>query len=176
MTDVPGRFSFPRLEPENLPLVAGWRGAHHVTRWWGEPGDLKAEYFLAGDPVAYFLARLDGRPIGLVQHYHWADFPAEAEGIGAGPDEDAIDYFLGEAELLGAGLGPAMLQAFLDEVVWRGRARGVRVDVAEANRRSWRCLEKLGFRREREGVTVAGEPGPHYVYALGRAAGVPPPA
>ena len=60
-----------------------------------------------------------------------------------------------------------MLEAFLAQVALRGGGVGsVRVDVAEANRRSWRCLEKLGFERVASGVTIAGEPGPHYVYRL----------
>lgn len=138
----------------------------HVNRWWGPPGDLVAEYLTSPEPVRYFIALLDARPVGLIQHYHWVDFPVEAEGIGAEPEEDGIDYFLGDPELLGAGHGPAMLQSFLDGVLRAGPARGVRIDVPEANRRSWRCLEKLGFTRVREAAVVAGEPGPHYVYAL----------
>ncbi|HWD65376.1 MAG TPA: GNAT family N-acetyltransferase [Solirubrobacteraceae bacterium] len=160
-------FEFRELRREDLPILSSWRSSEHVARWWGEPADLETEYFGTADPVDYFVALRDGRPIGLVQHYRWADFPGEAESIGATADEISIDYFLGDANLIGAGLGPAMLEAFLDQVVRPGSARGVRLDVAEANRRSWRCLEKLGFRREQEGVLVEGEPGPHYVYALG---------
>lgn len=163
---LPDRFEFRALQRKDLPLVSRWRGSEHVARWWGAPGDLEAEYLLAADPVRYFIAHLDSRPIGVVQHYRWADFPVEAENIGGDPLEDGMDYFLGDEELLGAGLGPAMLRAFFDQVVIPRGARGVRLDVAEANRRSWRCLEKLGFRRERAGVLVEGERGPHYVYAL----------
>lgn len=114
-----------------------------------------------------FIALLDRRPVGMVQSYLWESFPEEARGVGARPGELGIDYLLGEAAAVGRGVGPEMLQAFL------ARARtetvgltGVRVDVAEANRRSWRCLEKVGFVREAEGVAVVGEPGPHYVYVL----------
>lgn len=167
MRDSPAkatRFRFRRLQRADLPLVRHWRSAEHVTRWWGPLADPEAEYLTSPEPVSYFIALLDAQPAGLIQHYRWADFPVEADGIGAAPDEDGIDYFLGDPELLGAGHGPAMIQAFLDAVVRAGPARGVRIDVAEANRRSWRCLEKLGFTREREGVLVAGEPGPHYVY------------
>ncbi len=161
------RFSFRPVEPDDLPLLGRWRSAEHVAQWWGEPGDLAAEYISGTGPDRYFLALLDGRPVGVVQHYHWSDFPTEAAVIGAGPDEDGIDYFLGEPWLLGAGLGPAMLQAFLAQLVTPDDTRGgLRIDVAQANRRSWRCLEKLGFRRTREAVSVADEPGPHYVYAL----------
>lgn len=160
------RFTFRRLQRADLPLVRSWRNLEHVSQWWGPPRDLEAEYLTSAEPVRYFIALLDTRPVGLIQHYRWADHPVEAQGVGADPDEDGIDYFLGDPELLGAGHGAAMLQSFLHRVVRAGQARGVRIDVAEANRRSWRCLEKLGFTRDRAGVFVAGEPGPHYVYAL----------
>ncbi len=166
---LPHRFAFRLLRREDLPLLTRWRGAEHVSRWWGEPGDLAAEYFSHGEPVRYHLALLEDQPAGVIEHYHWADHAAEAEPIGAAPDEDGVDYFLGEEELMGHGLGGVMLTAFIAEQVFADPGvRGVRVDVAEANRRSWRCLEKLGFRRTRAGVSVAGEPGPHYVYALPR--------
>lgn len=163
----PDRFGFRLAQAEDLPLLTRWRTSEPVTKWWGEPGDLEAEYITGTDPVRYFIALLDDRPVGLVQHYHWSDFPADAAVIEARPDEDGMDYFLGEPELLGTGLGPAMLRAFLQQVVTQNRTRrGVRLDVSEANRRSWRCLEKLGFERTLDGVSITGEPGPHYVYAL----------
>jgi RimJ/RimL family protein N-acetyltransferase len=60
-----------------------------------------------------------------------------------------------------------MIAAFLKRLVsGRGDITGVRVDVAEGNRRSWRTLEKLGFVRTLAGVSVPGEAGPHYVYLL----------
>lgn len=165
------RFAFRPVQVEDLPLLTRWRRARHVAEWWGDPEDLEAEYISGTDPVRYFIALLDGRPVGLVQSYHWSDFPSEAKVIGAGPDEDGMDYFLGEPELLGAGLGPAMLEAFLSQVIRPDRTRGgVRLDVSQANRRSWRCLEKLGFQRTLEGVSISDEPGPHYVYALRLAA------
>lgn len=164
---VTTRFEFRLVGQADLPLLTRWRRAEHVTRWWGESGDLEAEYLTGTDPVRYFIALLDGHPAGVVQHYHWSDFSIEAAMIEAQPEEDGIDYFLGEPELLGSGLGPAMLQAFLDQVVRPDGTRGgVRIDVAQDNRRSWRCLEKLGFKRVLEGVPIANEPGPHYVYAL----------
>ena len=162
------RFSFRPVQPEDLPLITRWRRAEHVERWWGQPGDMEAEYFRHGEPVHYFLALMDGSPVGVIEHYRWSDYPSEAEPLGAQSGEDGIDYFLGEAGLTGRGLGPAMLQSFLTQIVRADSSvRGVRVSVSESNRPSWRCLEKLGFRREREGVADAVEPGPHFVYALG---------
>lgn len=153
------RFAFRPLEREDLPLLRTWLAAPHVAQWWGPPED---EDFDTDEPVDHLVALYDGRPVGMVQCYRWEDFPLEAANIGAQPGEIGVDYLIGEGQLIGRGLGPAMLRAFLET---RGGA-GVRVDVAEANRRSWRCLEKLGFRRTLSGVSVPGEPGPHYVYAL----------
>lgn len=162
-----GHFTFRLVEAEDLPLLTRWRAAEHVREWWGDPGDLRAEYLLPPEPVHHYVVLLDGAPIGLIEHYHWRDHPDDARVIGASPDEDGIDYFLGERELIGRGHGPAMLSAFLAQVVSaEPGVSGVRLDVSESNRRSWRCLEQIGFTRTRSGVSVAGEPGPHYVYAL----------
>lgn len=162
-----GRFTFRLVEMDDLPLLARWRAAEHVREWWGDPADLEAEYLSPEEPVHHYVVLLDGAPIGLIEHYHWRDHPDDARVIGASPDEDGIDYFLGERELVGRGLGPAMLSTFLAQgPATDPSISGVRLDVSEANRRSWRCLEKIGFRRTGSGVTVAGEPGPHYVYAL----------
>lgn len=167
------RFAFRPVQVEDLPLLWRWRSAAHVVEWWGDPKDLEAEYISGTDPVRYFIALLEDRPVGLVQSYHWSDFPDDAQVIEAEPDEDGMDYFLGPPELLGRSIGPAMLSAFLAQVVRAApRIAGVRLDVSEANRRSWRCLEKLGFQRTLEGVSIADEPGPHYVYALRLDAGV----
>lgn len=161
------RFGFRALTRDDLSLLRRWRACEHVRAWWGDPDGLEAECFEVDEPVDRFVALLDGRPVGLVQCYRWSDFPDGARVVGAGEGELGIDYLLGEPELIGRGLGPAMLSAFLSQVALTAEdVNGVRVDVAEANRRSWRCLEKLGFERVASGVTVAGEPGPHHIYLL----------
>lgn len=163
----PGRIAFRLVEAADLPLLTRWRAAEHVKEWWGEAKDLSTEYLSADDPVRRYIILLEERPAGVIEHYHWRDHPDDARVVGARADEDGIDYFLGERELIGQGHGPAMLSAFLAQVLTTDPSvSGVRLDVSEANRRSWRCLEKIGFRRVRSGVTVAGEPGPHFVYAL----------
>lgn len=164
-----GRFAFRPVVADDLPLLTRWRAAEHVKEWWGDAKDLRAEYLSAGEPVHHYIVLLDERPVGVIEHYHWRDHPDDARAIGARAEEDGIDYFLGERELLGHGHGPRMLSAFLTQVLAPDPSVcGVRLDVSEANRRSWRCLEKIGFRRVQSGVTVAGEPGPHFVYALAR--------
>jgi aminoglycoside 6'-N-acetyltransferase len=167
--------SFSALNEEQLPLLHRWLGEPHVSQWWGEPPTLqevRAQYLpgiRGDDPTWHHIVRLAERPIGLVQWYFWSDYPGGEDGeIGARSDEAGVDYFIGEAELLGQGLGPRMLNQFLEQVVFADpRVRGIRTTIHADNRRSWRCLEKLGFERS--------EPLPHpkgnqqYVMTLARA-------
>jgi aminoglycoside 6'-N-acetyltransferase len=161
------RFDFRPLVRADLMLLADWHAAPHVSRWWTTAADLETEYLTGADGTKRFVVQLDGRPTGLVQLYSLADSPEYASLVGAEPGEVGIDYLLGDAADVGRGVGPAMLAAFLEKfVTTNANVTGVRVDVAEANRRSWRTLEKLGFVRTLTGISVPGEPGPHYVYVL----------
>jgi aminoglycoside 6'-N-acetyltransferase len=84
--------------------------------------------------------------------------------IGAEPDEAGLDYLIGDPDLIGRGLGQEMLRSFIADVVLADPSiKGVRTNVSVANRRSWRCLEKLGFTREPDTRLLDDEPGPQYV-------------
>jgi uridine kinase len=157
-------FAFRPLTTDDLPRLLAWLAEPHVARWWPTPDDPVAE-FIADDGTRRFVAELDGRPIAMIQFYPWSNEPPEAEQIGAQPGEFGIDYLIGEPDLIGRGIGPAMLNAFLAEnTSGRGDVTGVRVDIHEDNRRSWRTLEKLGFVRARSGHRWPDIDGPHYVY------------
>jgi aminoglycoside 6'-N-acetyltransferase len=158
-------FTFRPLERGDLALVLGWLAGPHVAAFWPTPANPEDEFFPPDDPVEFFLASLHDRPIGLVQRYRWDDYPDEAAEIGARPGEVGLDYLIGKAELIGRGVGPAMLSAFLAGHI-DPTTTGIRTNVAETNRRSWRCLEKLGFRRDGLARAIAGEDGPQYVYVL----------
>jgi RimJ/RimL family protein N-acetyltransferase len=100
------------------------------------------------DPTRVYIVNLDGRRIGMTQTYRWADNEPEANEIGALPGEAGIDYFIGELDLIGQGVGAIVLARFLREIVFADAdVTGVRVPIDIENRRSWRCLEKLGFER-----------------------------
>lgn len=153
------------MQRSDLPLLRSWFTADHVAAWWDTPDDPEYKYFDSGRPVHHFIATFDGRPVGMVQCYRWFDFPDQVTVVGARPGEIGIDYLLGDGALVGLGIGPAMIGAFLAQLTaTHDDVIGVRVDVAAANRRSWRALEKLGFKRERTGVEIAGELGPHHIY------------
>lgn len=171
------RFAFTPLSRETLPLLKRWLAAEHVSAWFGPPANADADPLGEQDPVRRFIASLGERPIGLIQSYRWSDVPANAVAVGARPGEIGIDYLIGEAELIGQGIGPAMIEAFLEQVAGASDdISGVRVDVSEENRRSWRCLEKLGFRRERDGVLIGGQRGRHLIYVRAASRGPTPPA
>ena len=162
---VSGSFAFTRLRREDLPLLTKWFDAPHVSPWFGRPQNAELDPLGEQRPVHRYVASFDGRPIGLMQLYDWSDFPENAAAVSARSGEVGIDYLIGEADMIGHGVGPEMVAAFLvPETLGRGDVTGVRVDVSESNERSWRCLEKVGFRRAQEGVLVPGQEGRHFVY------------
>jgi aminoglycoside 6'-N-acetyltransferase len=151
------RFRFTPLTRNDLPLLQRWLSEPHVSEWWGEPEDYGPS--IAGtEATRCYIAHLNGEPIGMIQTYRWADWPKEAAAVGARSDEAGLDYLIGDPALIGRGLGPKMIRAFIETV-----DQPVRTNVAVANRRSWRCLEKLGFVRDPEPRMVEGERGPQYV-------------
>ena len=154
--------TFEPLREEDLPQMQIWLSQPHVSRWWGEPPTLeqvRTSYLPAIDgrePTWHYIVLVDGRPVGMIQWYRWSSYPDTTEDgdIGVQPHEAGVDYFIGEADLIGRGIGPEVVGRFLDEVVFADpEVTGVRSSVHFENRRSWRCLEKLGFDR--------GEPLPH---------------
>jgi uridine kinase/RimJ/RimL family protein N-acetyltransferase len=163
--DLTEHFAFRPLRREDLPLLTRWLSAGHVVAWWGVSDDLEEKYFGNGHPVRRFIALLNQQPIGMIQSHRWSDSPHEAGVVAARPGEIGIDYLIGDEGMIGNGIGPKMIDAFLSQFAsGRSDVTGVRVDIAESNQRSWRCLEKLGFRREQSGVLIDGQPGAHYIY------------
>ena len=90
---------------------------------------------------------LDGRAIGLIQHYRLEDEPAYAAAIGeAAPGGAGIDLLIGEVDEIGRGVGAAALDAYVRDVVFTDPS----ITRATAgphpdNRRSCRAFEKAGF-------------------------------
>jgi aminoglycoside 6'-N-acetyltransferase len=165
---------FTAIGDTDLARLRTWLAEPHVSEWWGQPkseAELRDEYgppIRCEGPTRCFIVHVDGRAIGMVQTYRWADYRAAAENIGAEPGEVGIDYLIGEPALIGTGIGPIVLARFLADLIWtEPRALGVRTIVAVANRRSWRCLEKLDFTRS-EAREIAGEVGPQYILRLRR--------
>lgn len=173
---------FRPLTRADFPLLAAWLAQPHVLRWWHHdttPAAVEADFgpsIDGSDAAELFVALLQGRPIGFLQRYTFADNPGYMEELApilAAPGAAlSIDYFIGAPELLRRGLGAAMLRAAVAGI-WRDypAAPAVIVPVNAANPASWRVLERAGFTRVGAGPLTPDNPiddRHHYVYAIGR--------
>jgi aminoglycoside 6'-N-acetyltransferase len=173
--------SFRPLQRGDFSLLSLWFSQPHVEPWWREDYDLESIERHYGpsidgdDPTELFIVEDDGRPVGFAQVYLLDDNPGWKRSLEpAGTFEGAagIDYLIGEEAVTGHGLGPRMIDALVQKA-WASHA-GVELVVAavqQANRRSWRALEKVGFRRVWAGEIVSDDPsdrGPNFIYVRER--------
>ena len=143
------------LTRADLGLLGRWLAEPLVTRWWHDdprPAALEAQYgpsIDGTDPTRVYLGLHEGRPVGLVQVYRFADEPgsfAELSAVCRVPAGAlSIDYLVGAQADRGRGLGAAMIAA----AVARGfadhpDAHDVLVPVVRANTASWRALQRAG--------------------------------
>ena len=177
----PSGFTFRPLTRDDFSLLVTWLGAPHVHRWWREdhdPAAIEARYgpgVDGTDPGEVFVVGRDGLPIGLIQRYRFDDNPGWQESLrvaGTPSDAAGIDYLIGEGSLLGVGLGPALISQFLTDTWIRyPDVAAVVVNIDQANRRSWRAVEKVGFQRAWSGEIVSDDPsdaGTNHIYVLSR--------
>ena len=168
---------FRRVTDDDIDLLHRWLNESGVVRWW--EGDdvsrsaVERDYGPASsDPTEHWLA-LDGEhPIGWIQCYGIADeLESEevAEWLRLGVERSAagIDYLIGAAAERGRGLGSAMIEAFVEQVVFGLHPGWTRVCASpyRANVGSWRALEKAGFERVGE---FDDEDGPCVLMCLSR--------
>jgi aminoglycoside 6'-N-acetyltransferase len=172
------------LTENDLPLVARWLAQPHVARWWREPADLevvRAQYepcLTGADPTEVFVIEVAGRAAGLIQQYLVADEPEWARAVAATGavtgNAAGIDYLIGETAFTGRGHGTAAISAITARAF--GRYLDADVVVAapqQANRASWRALERAGYQRWWGGQLDSdnpGDAGPAYLYGIRRPA------
>jgi aminoglycoside 6'-N-acetyltransferase len=158
---------------DDLDLVADWLGQPHVARWYLSASTIETELddvrSSLGDhqPTEVLMVLDAGQPIGWCQWYRYAEYPEEAEGIGAGPDDVGIDYAIGDPQHVGRGLGTQLIAALVGYVRQRYPSAPVIADPEAGNVASRRILEKNGFLLVAERI-VATEPspGPMAIYRL----------
>ena len=173
--------AFRPLVREDFPLLSQWLSAPHVRAWWREDpaaGAVEERYgpvVDGSDPTEIFVIERGGQPIGIIQRYRFADNPGWREvmsGAGAPSEAAGIDYFIGLQDIIGAGIGPQAIDLFVGET-WDRYPDVVAVvaSVQDGNRRSWRALEKIGFRRAWTGELASDDPsdaGISHVYVRDR--------
>ncbi len=139
-----------------------------MRTWWPDDAELEALEQRYGpvvdrtDPTEVFVIDHDHQPVGLIQSYRLSDNPEWQAALAvAGTPGNAvgIDYLIGVERLTGLGLGPEVIDRF----VWQIWSRypdvaAVVVSTQAGNRRSWRALEKAGFRRAWSGELTSDDP------------------
>lgn len=123
------------------------------------------------DPTEVYVVEEDGHGIGIIQRYRFDDDPEwdRVMAVGSVPRPAmGLDYLIGVEERTGQGLGAPIIAEFVDDSWARfPDIRAVVVDVHQANYRSWRALEKAGFRRDWSGTIQSddlSDEGPQHVY------------
>jgi aminoglycoside 6'-N-acetyltransferase len=146
---------FRRMTRDDLPTYVDWQLAPHARRWFhaGRMDLAEAERRygprIDGDvPTRMWVARVDGRDVGMVQDYRVGDHDEYAAKTGD-PEAAAFDYLIGDPDLVGRGIGTRLVGQFLRE-----RLRPAYPDAPRflaspdhRNRASLRLLDKLGFRQ-----------------------------
>jgi len=151
----------------------------HVSRWWADPpreaypDDELDKYRRRirgddADPTLIFFIRHRGRPIGFIQSYRIDDYDEYGKALALDVTAAGIDLFIGEPDLIGKGHGPALIRAFLKDVVFPT------YDVAECvigpsvkNVSAIRAYEKAGFRFFKD-AQVHDEPDPEHLMRIRR--------
>ncbi len=151
--------TFVPLRTDYFPLMHRWFQAPLVRQWFARGQELSLEEITAKyaprveekEEVFGFVARLEDKPVGYIQYYPLTfGLPDgvlnDHELLKTYPCEEmaGIDFFIGEASLVGKGFGPAMIGAFLNEVVFP-KYRVVVTDPMRSNERAIRPCQKCGF-------------------------------
>ena len=164
---------FRPLARDDLEQLHAWLQREHAARWWNEemtPARVEETYVprIEGrEPVRMFVIVLGRRDAGFVQTYKVADYP-ESWPFDVGAGAAGMDLAIGEPELIGRGLGPQVIRAFVDEIVFADPIVAACVaDPDVRNRRSVRAFEKAGFAVIGT-MNLPGAPAPQAVVRLVR--------
>lgn len=186
----------------DFPALATWLRAPHVENWFpwlhGDSDPLvavEAEYgpcIDGTDPTELFVIETEGQPVGFLQRYRISDNPSWAAALSAAAESSSaagesstsagdlrtavgFDYAIGVREATGHGVGSAAIRQLLADTFDRyPDIDRVIVAMQQANRPSWRALERVGFERRWAGLLDSPDPsdaGPSYIYEISRAGG-----
>ncbi|WP_372784394.1 GNAT family N-acetyltransferase [Phenylobacterium sp.] len=141
--DAQETYGIRPVTPADLPLIARWRAAAHVARWWGQPGVEPEIDKLAEPRIAMWLVEQDGRPFAFLQDYDvhgWDPHPFSD----LPPGSRGIDLYIGEPDMLGRGHGAGLLRQHVDGLFSRG-VPVVGIDPHPDNASARRAFERAGF-------------------------------
>ena len=133
-------------EPRDLDALRRWEAAPHVVANYGadEAEDWETELWRRPDWREWWIAEVDGRPIGIVQildpirdeDRYWGDI---ADGF------RALDIWIGEADCLNRGFGTLMMRFAIGRCFAAPDVAAILIDPLAANTAGRRFYERLGF-------------------------------
>lgn len=137
----------------DVPIFEIWdRQPHVIAATSDDPSESEAfggidwrqELALAAPDSRYFVAEIEGRPIGAMQvidphteatHY-WGDIE---------PNLRALDIWIGMADDLGKGYGEAMMRRAFQICFADARVTAIVIDPLSSNSRAHKFYRRLGF-------------------------------
>jgi RimJ/RimL family protein N-acetyltransferase len=143
---------FRPLSRTNFPLLQTWLARPHVDAWWHDARDLAGVEAKYGprvdgtDPTRTFVVETGNRPVGWVQWHYWRDYMAHGNQLGATIHDAGLDLAIGEPEFIGRGLGPAIIRAAVEQLIFvdPGVISCI-ADPEDKNSASLKAFEKAGF-------------------------------
>lgn len=138
----------------DVPLLDRWdREAHVISATTDDPQAEKAfegaywpdEISAQDEHSQYFIAELNGRPIGAMQiidpHLEGTHYWGEIE-----PNLRAVDIWIGEPDCLGKGYGGTMMRLALQRCFANPAVTAIVIDPLASNTRAHRFYQRLGFK------------------------------
>lgn len=141
--------------PADVPHLERWDREPHVIAATSDDPEADVAFENAvwleelsnDDPAsAYFIAEVEGRPIGAMQvidpalertHYWGTDCP---------PHLRAMDIWIGEKDCLGQGYGTQMMSIAITRAFNEPEVEAIIIDPLNSNTDAHRFYQRLGFR------------------------------
>jgi aminoglycoside 6'-N-acetyltransferase len=137
----------------DVPMLDRWdREPHVIAASSDDPNAPKAfgdlywpdELAMQSPVYEYFIAELDGRPIGAMQIIDPRLEPTHYWGEIA-PDLRAMDIWIGDPRDRGHGYGEQMMRAALERCFADPRVTAIVIDPLASNTRAHKFYRRLGF-------------------------------
>lgn len=140
----------------DIPVLKAWDREPHVISATTDDEDAEEafegttwehEIALQSDVYRYFIAELDGRPIGAMQicdpHLEPTHYWGEIE-----PNLRALDIWIGPAEMLGKGYGEQMMRQAIALCFADAEVEAIVIDPLASNTRAHKFYQRLGFKAQ----------------------------
>jgi aminoglycoside 6'-N-acetyltransferase len=138
----------------DVPTLVRWDHEPHVISSTTDDPDAEnafegivweEEIAASSDVSRYWIAELDGRPIGAMQIIDPHLEPTHYWGEIA-PNLRALDIWIGEAGELGKGYGEQMMRTAIDLCFADPAVTAIVIDPLASNTRAHKFYQRLGFR------------------------------